>query len=246
MPVGLVLLFTLTVFGETPADTTFADFLFRLGFFDDARIEFERQSAGDYDRSKLMVGVCYVKANNIEQSLKLFSIFIDSTDDYVYAQEALSYCVDIELRHGNIDSAMIYLSRGIDSGLFESNDLLVNRLADIFNGDWGETDIEPPRKKSPALANIMSIILPGSGQIYAGKPLEGVRSATVNSVMWYITISGLLQGYYPRAITVFYLLGHRYWLGGADKAGVIATEFNENERKRAYSELAEELEGLCD
>ena len=230
--------------GEMPVKYTFADRLFDLKLYSDARVEYERQSSNAGDRNSYLVAVCEIRTGNFENALKLLGEYIVNTSDSARGRRAIIDCASIELCRGNVDNALKYIELGEELGFFLENPLKTDLFA-LLNENWGAFGIERPRERSSALARISSLILPGSGQAIAGEPCEGLRSAGVNSVLWYLTISGAAGGYWPRALTIFYFFGQRYWLGGSEKAARLAEDFNEKERIAACRKVAGKLEWIC-
>lgn len=93
-------------------------------------------------------------------------------------------------------------------------------------------------KKSPAVAGVLSAVLPGSGHLYAGRPGEAATSFFLNAlfitgaVVAFKNDSTVLGG-----ILVFFELG--WYAGGIRTAVKAAREANAREEKRFRQELKE-------
>jgi putative component of membrane protein insertase Oxa1/YidC/SpoIIIJ protein YidD len=80
-------------------------------------------------------------------------------------------------------------------------------------------------RRSEALAAAMSIVLPGSGQIYAGRPQDGLRHLIFNGALIYTTVKLLQDEHYPAAYLVA-SLEFPFYLGNVLGAGRSAAAYN--------------------
>ncbi len=87
-------------------------------------------------------------------------------------------------------------------------------------------------KKNPKTARVLSMILPGAGQFYAGDIKNGLNSLLLNALLgfWFVT-TGLAYTFVDAAATVTPWL-FRYYGGGIRRAGEIV----EKKEGRAASE----------
>jgi len=237
------LLFAVTAFAEVPAqiETTFANRLFEFGLFEDALFEFERIDTRGVNYIDYYIVKCNVSMGNIKEAIKQLDVIINNTSDYELLTRSALDCAALEIIIGTPYDAMSCIEKANDRGADIDEDV-VRKIGFIFENEWEEIGVDPPRRRSPEIAGVLSTILPGSGQIYAGEPWLGIRSAAVNAGFWSIAVSGLSQGHYTRAITVFYEFGARYWLGGADRAAQVAEDRNAEEYLRACELAAEKIE----
>ncbi len=219
-------------------DTLFAGKLFELGLYDDARLEFERIDTPPIDEIDYYIANCYVKSNNLRNAIKQYETIIEKTDDYDLLLNAAIECSAVELYRGNPEGALGCIEKAIDRGA-EIDTERIQYLRKIAHNRWEGIDIRPPRRRSPALAQVMSVALPGSGQLYGGDILNGQKSLGVNTALWYLIISAIDGGYYARAITAFYILAPRYWLGASSKAVEITRENNLQDYIRACRQAEE-------
>ncbi|RKU30832.1 hypothetical protein C6497_03920 [Candidatus Poribacteria bacterium] len=81
--------------------------------------------------------------------------------------------------------------------------------------------------KSKLSAKILSGILPGSGQFYAGNWKSGLNALALNSALGYITIDSILDQYYVDAIMWTYFIFQRYYQGNLYRAGKAVEEYND-------------------
>lgn len=91
--------------------------------------------------------------------------------------------------------------------------------------------------KSPRLAKILSTILPGSGQIYAGDILNGLNSLVINSLTGYLLVSSLIKGDFTGAILIYVPLFQRYYLGNRFRAEKIAENYNKKLNEKIINNI---------
>jgi len=98
-------------------------------------------------------------------------------------------------------------------------------------------------RPSPALAMILSIVLPGAGQVYAGDVKEGLNSLVLLGGLVYTGTSGILSVPY---VAVPFI--QRYYLGGIMHAKALAESRREKNRYEYFldlSHLLPEGESFC-
>ena len=81
--------------------------------------------------------------------------------------------------------------------------------------------------KSKLVAKILSGIIPGSGQFYAGNWKSGLNALALNSALGYVTIDSILDKYYVDAIMWTYFIFQRYYQGNLYRAGRAVDEYND-------------------
>ncbi len=79
--------------------------------------------------------------------------------------------------------------------------------------------------KSPRLAQLMSTVIPGSGQIYAGKTRNGLISLGINTAFFYLLSDSVFDKRYVDAAGIF-LVGSRFYWGNRQNAKKWAMEHN--------------------
>lgn len=206
-----------SVFGNP----TFADYLHKLGLFEDAGFEFLADSSTE--RNLLTSARSFRQANDFNNYFKIIDIIIVNSINYEIKKEAITDIKDLAQCSG--DTLIL-------AYLYNKYPEIDSSIVFIRRGKWEEIGITK-RGKSPVFAEIVSLFIPGSGQILSGNYFEGLRSFTVNSALWFVVISGFIDKFYPRSIVVYYFFGNRYWIGGAVRAGEIAKNKNENELARS-------------
>ncbi len=108
----------------------------------------------------------------------------------------------------------------------QNNTLLYTQLHDLYAKRKRLT------KPNPALATTMSIVLPGSGQAYAGKTVNGINSLVLLSALAYIAL-------YTPVLDFFVILPffYRYYVGGILNANTIAKNSKTKKQSEVYSDL---------
>ncbi len=85
----------------------------------------------------------------------------------------------------------------------------------------------PLSLKSPRLAQFMSTVVPGSGQIYAGKTRNGLISLGINAAFFYLLGDSVIDKRYVDAAGIF-LVGSRFYWGNLQNAKKWTMEHNQN------------------
>ena len=96
------------------------------------------------------------------------------------------------------------------------------------------------RWKSPETAKWLSTALPGLGQTYAGSPLEGLYSLTLNASSVWLLVYFLTQGQIVDGLLASILL-ERFYFGNREKASQLAAKFDEEFSHSMAGDLLEEV-----
>jgi len=91
-------------------------------------------------------------------------------------------------------------------------------------------------RKSPTLARWMSIFLPGSGQIYAGKTTNGLISTVLNASLIYLIVDSIRDKRYVDTVGI-YVIGGRFYWGNIHNAVQGALEYNRSLEDRLLEKL---------
>ena len=95
--------------------------------------------------------------------------------------------------------------------------------------------IEKIKKKSPEKAENLSYIIPGAGQVYAGKPLRGLTSFAIQGGLLAFAAYNFFNGYYFSGTFTGVSLFYVFYMGGARHAGYLAEEYNKTQNEKAYN-----------
>lgn len=107
-------------------------------------------------------------------------------------------------------------------------------IADAADDGW--------KKKSPTAAAVMSLLLPGSGYVYAGRPLVGFGALLLNGAFIGATVLAVQDGNYPLAL-ILLSLETGWYMGGATGAALEVIDRNEAGRQRVERRLRKKYLG---
>jgi len=83
--------------------------------------------------------------------------------------------------------------------------------------------------RSPGLAKVMSAVIPGSGQMYAGRAHDGLRHLLFNGILIYTIVKLIQNEHYPAALGVT-AIALPFYLGNIKGGGYSARAFNRDRR----------------
>ncbi|MCX7785383.1 MAG: hypothetical protein N2201_04040 [candidate division WOR-3 bacterium] len=97
-------------------------------------------------------------------------------------------------------------------------------------------------KKNISLAQLLSTLVPGSGEMYCGRYVWGILSFLVNSVTIYGTIYSFKHKQYLDASLIFSIFFTRFYNGSRNNARDFAIEFNTKIYQKALREIEKVFE----
>ena len=127
----------------------------------------------------------------------------------------------------------------------EARAALKNYTDDAALDTHFEAALKAPRK-SAKLAKILSIILPGAGQVYTGNWQDGLNAFVLNGALGFATVDAALDGYYMDATLWATALFLRYYQGNYYRAGKAAEAFNARQSRRAAENILSYLRKALD
>jgi putative component of membrane protein insertase Oxa1/YidC/SpoIIIJ protein YidD len=83
--------------------------------------------------------------------------------------------------------------------------------------------------RSPGLAKVMSMVIPGTGQMYAGRVHDGFRHLLFNGILIYTIVKLIQNEHYPAALGVT-AIELPFYLGNIRGGGYSARAFNRDRR----------------
>jgi TM2 domain-containing membrane protein YozV len=138
------------------------------------------------------------------------------------------------------DQAELHLLRGF-TYIF-ANDLNEGikyfRLAG-YNDLAELTKAAEKEKYSETKARILSVFIPGAGQIYTGRYLNGILSLALNAASIYLTVTAFMDDRIFDGIITANLLWYRFYAGNIYNAGKFARENNQEILSRLLKTLQE-------
>ena len=100
------------------------------------------------------------------------------------------------------------------------------------------------RQKSPRFAKVLSAIIPGAGQAYAGDWRNGLNALALNGVLGYLTVDAVLDRHYVDAALWAGTVFSRYYRGNIFRAEEAAKHFNTRQSRRASEALLQQLQEI--
>ena len=96
-------------------------------------------------------------------------------------------------------------------------------------------------QKSEKVARLLSTLLPGLGQTYAGDWKNGLNALLLNGVLGYVTLDAAIERDYDDALLSFFFLFHRYYSGNRYRAAEAAQTFNDQENRQHVEKILQAL-----
>lgn len=88
-------------------------------------------------------------------------------------------------------------------------------------------EISAQHFKSPKVALLLSTFIPGAGQIYASKPLQGIISFSLNLSLGYLTYKAVREDRRMDALLIVYFGLQRFYFGNLEQARKYPIEHNQ-------------------
>ena len=182
-----------------------------------------------YHRAQLMLGKTRLDDQEYATARSIFFQILQANDDerlLVQAQYLRGWCYvhDRNWFKAIAEFRRVHQLRGEnrDTGLFDSDlEQIAIKLADTTLAST------PLPLKSPKFAQLLSTVVPGSGQIYAGKVRNGLISLAINTAFFYLLTDSVVDRRYVDAVGI-YLVGSRFYWGNRFNAKKWAIEHNQD------------------
>ena len=98
------------------------------------------------------------------------------------------------------------------------------------------------RRFNPAIAWRLSLILPGSGQVYSGNYMEAANSSLLMAGFAYLTVNIAIEYTFVEALVVASSFFQRYFVGGANMAEKLTLERQNKELNNSFLSIMKILE----
>ncbi len=118
------------------------------------------------------------------------------------------------------------------------SDTARNRMVSQVNELYNEKNI--PRLKKVNKAVILSRVIPGLGQIYAGYWGEGIASFLFNATALGLTAVGVYYHYFITSFAIGFTVFEKFYVGNTKRAEFLAKKTN-YKRKKKFNEEAKDL-----
>jgi len=236
-----------------------ADSLYARGYYDLARVEYERvffyypDSFPDRVGVRLNLAVARLKTDEssgretldslsrsdpelIPQIQSILARFYLETNNFLAADEFAAAAGDLRLQG---------LAQLKDGRLIESRAVFIESREDKLAAAVNEYLARP--RKSAVTAAVLSFLCPGAGEIYGGNFRLGVMDLLLNAGSGFLLYNALRQRQYVDAGLVISFLINRFYFGSIHNAQKTAEDYNERKFKRwlagIEAEYYSEVEG---
>lgn len=229
-----------------------ADSLYAHGYYEAARIEYARDfffypELEQNLEARMHYAIASLRIDStqgIDMLNSLVSDFPELPDSFraeIATQYILAgrYYLAIHLLHNTEEKKLLGLAYLLDDQFSNA------RAVFIENGDYAlagliDQYLQNPQK-SERNAVLLSIFLPGSGEVYAGNLGLGVRDFFVNLCSGYLFYNAIRQHKYVDASLAFLFLFNRFYLGSLHNAQKTALEYNEKMRREWLDDIVEAI-----
>jgi tetratricopeptide (TPR) repeat protein len=201
-----------------------------LGLFDlssdayGSAMDVSKLDTGDYD-------ILFEKARSeiwaeaYSRAAKSLSL-IDTMRYPQYARRVVFYSGVLHYAERDFDEAEAYFISLVSGNLAKAN-----RMEDLFD------ELRKSERRQPKTAMLMSFLIPGSGQIYAGNIESGINSILLTGLWLALTVTTAeIYGPFHATVTAFpWLL--RYYGGGAENAARLTVDSKKEKREKVFREV---------
>ena len=194
----------------------------KLGLYEEASKYIDRINLNNIDinlRNRLLYESLlfnYLEENFQEVSSRFLMIrnLIRNTDHF---DDAFLLSTLSKFKTGDWEKASEYAEEYIRIKIPETETTLyINEFRTLFKPD------EAPKDKNPRTARILSMIIPGSGQIYAGYPLDGFSSFSLHLLAAGGAVISFMNGLYVTGWTGGFGILQKLYFGGNHRAADLA------------------------
>ena len=218
----------------------------------------------------MKIANCYFNQNKLEQSAQFFDRAYFSTKSDSIKTEAIlgkSFSLILDKKFMlalsellNVDSAKIEYHniklnflKGIAYFGLNQDELSEKYFKKCITGLKNEnrlTEIENSfanikktvKRFNPNTAWMLSLFVPGSGQIYSGEFKEAANSAVLLGGLIYLTFSIASKYSFVEALVAVLPWFQRYYIGGANKAEKLALDKQKTKRNDDYKAIMKSIE----
>ena len=99
--------------------------------------------------------------------------------------------------------------------------------------------------KSTKVAKVLSAVIPGTGQMFAGKWGEGLNALGLNAVLGCVSVDAILKGYYIDAALWTYFIFRRYYMGNLYRSETAVETHNQEQSKRTAEKILQRLQEIA-
>jgi TM2 domain-containing membrane protein YozV len=234
--------------------------------FYDAVTEYERllffDHSGKYHYSAYKeIGACYYAGAKIREAAEAYSKAASVAHEDSEAAGARQELIRMLLLERQYGRASLQISFYEKSGAPPEEVRFWRGWLAIFQDDWGKAAgcfgspdttnflrdfcLSVQKKKyNRNLAELLSVFLPGAGQIYTGHYAQGAVSLGWNALWGYLTVKAFAADRVFDGVMTGSLLWLRFYSGGYQTAGTYADERNREIYNEALQFLERDYKGM--
>jgi tetratricopeptide (TPR) repeat protein len=203
------------------------DYQQAAGFYDKAF----KYSSNDSIKNEATLGKAFcmlLQSKNIPAIEELFYINEEATPEQTAQMHYLKGIAYYNIHDDSLAYTEFYSALDVASQTDSLQTLLTNEFEKVYRYQ---------KRYSPMRSYIMSALLPGSGQIAVGAYKEGINSMVLIAGLAYAAVSIMASySFLDAAITLLPWV-QRYYLGGMDKAKVLAENKIGDKRYQSYLKI---------
>ncbi|GEM_PF-5265866 len=179
-----------------------------------------------YIQSQFLRAECAAYTYDYDNEIQFYNTIIIYTANTNAHQEALKRLVLASIKHGKYERSLYYMQHLKNTISEENSYTTINAFEkEIIQG--------APHLKSPGFAVFLSVI-PGLGEIYAGKIIPGLITLVSNTAQ--ITIITCLYAHGDLIPMYFFLIGEMTWYTHNFKRAYNTVQSVNNDRNKEYAE----------
>lgn len=210
----------------------------------------------------MYIGLCHFESGHMSTAARFFDLaYYNTTNDSIQTEAllwkiktliaeqrsgmALGELLQLDVPAHESQKVRYYFYKGVcqfELGQYEASEW--SFLAIAKDSAAIRAHFAQPKKfnrPNARLAMVMSALLPGSGQLYAGEKGEAVNSVLINSIFVFYSIR-IAQLYSPLDAFIAVLPWfQRYYMGGYNRASVLARERMYANRQVYLREIMREI-----
>lgn len=126
----------------------------------------------------------------------------------------------------------------------EAREILKEYTTDASLDQLFEKAMNQPQK-STKLAKVLSAVIPGTGQMYAGNWGGGLNAFGLNGALGYVAVDAIFKGYYIDAALWTYFILRRYYMGNLYRSGTAAETYNQEQSQRVAEKILQRLQEIA-
>lgn len=182
----------------------------------------------DMSEFQLNLAVTLIVAKNYDLArLELIKVMLRNADDITYKRSLFLQAV-----------TYIYQFRWE-----EAREVIKQYTTDDLLDQLLENAINLPHK-SKKIARVLSAIIPGTGQMYAGKWGGGLNALMLNGALGYVSVDAILNKNYIDAALWTYFIFVRYYMGNLYRAETAADTVNQEQSEQAAENILQRLQEI--